>query len=194
MTVLREVSGTRWLIVAASAIAISVLAVAAWFAVDLGGSAAVHDDDLFELEGDIVENGNAADGPDWDAIFDANGNVVTLFGGEDAAFLVDDLSQASQKDDTIFAGSNKNNDLITSWNWDTGNNPPKDDLSNVYVYGVRNGAGELIIYTGLERLAPQGESHVDVQFYRDVIALDKAPPCGEELLVASSPRRSDWPS
>ncbi|KKL93084.1 hypothetical protein LCGC14_1878190, partial [marine sediment metagenome] len=35
MTVLREVSGTRWFIVAASAIAISVLAVAAWFAVDL---------------------------------------------------------------------------------------------------------------------------------------------------------------
>ncbi|MCH7522944.1 MAG: hypothetical protein IH920_04130, partial [Chloroflexi bacterium] len=134
MTVLREVSGTRWLIVAASAIAISVLTGAAWFAIDIGGSAAVHDDDIFELEGDIVENGNAADGPDWAAIFDANGDVVNLFGGEAAAFLMDDLSQASQKDDTIFAGSNKNNDLIATWNWDTGNNPPKDDFSNAYVW------------------------------------------------------------
>ncbi|MCH7998873.1 MAG: choice-of-anchor D domain-containing protein, partial [Chloroflexi bacterium] len=181
MTVLREGSGARWLIIAASAITISALAVAAWFAMDIGGSAAVHDDDIFELEGDIVENGNAADGPDWGAIFNADGSVASLFGGVDAAFLMDDLSQASQKDDTIFAGSNKNNDLIATWNWDTGNNPPKDDFSNAYVWAARNRAGDLIIYTGLERLATEGESHVDVQFYREAIALDKSPPCGDDL-------------
>ncbi len=175
MTVLREGSGTRWLIIAASAIAISVLAVVAWFAVDIGGSAAVHDDDIFELEGDIVENGNAADGPDWDAIFNANGDVINLFGGEDAAFLMDDLSQANQKDDTIFAGSNKNNDLITSWNWDTGNNPPKDDLSNVYVYGE---CCVIVTGTGVQLVSAEGRDLAAEQVGHAPISVEDEVPVG----------------
>jgi len=180
MTVLREVSGTRWLIIAASAIAISVLAVAAWFVVDIGGSAAVHDDDIFELEGDIVENGNATDGPDWGAIFNADGSVANLFGGLDAAFSADDVASPGNSDNTVFAQDDKNNDLIADWNWKTGNNPPKDDLANVYAYAVIDGSGDLIIYGGLERLVPEGDSHIDFQFYNQAISLDKDPACGDD--------------
>src|SRR3990172_8607376 len=181
MSVLREGSGARWLTFAAGAIIISALALAISFTCGLVGSEAVHDENIFELEGNIVENGDASDGPDWGAIFNASGAVVNLFGGEAAAFLMDDLSQSSATDRTTFASSNKNNDLVGTWNWDTGNAPAKDDLSNVYAYARRAASGDLILYTGLERLAEDGASHVDVQFYRQDIGLDKALPCGSHL-------------
>jgi len=41
---------------------------------------AVHDDGLFEVDGDIT-NDPAASGPDWASVFDGNGNTVNLFGG-----------------------------------------------------------------------------------------------------------------
>src|SRR3990170_8964544 len=166
MSVLRKSSGTRWLVLAASAIIISALALTISLTRGLVGSEAVHDENIFELEGNIVENGVTADGPDWGAIFNASGAVVNLFGGEDAAFLMDDLSQSNATDDTTFASSNNNNDLVSTWSWDTGNAPAKDDLSNVYAYARRDASGDLILYTGLERLAEDGASHVDVQFNR----------------------------
>src|SRR3990172_12432230 len=91
---------------------------------------------------------------------------------------MDDVSQSNETDDTTFASSNKNNDLVSTWSWDTGNAPAKDDLSNVYAYARRDASGDLILYTGLERLAEDGASHVDVQFYRQAIGLDKALPRG----------------
>ncbi|WP_341502586.1 hypothetical protein [Gallaecimonas sp. GXIMD4217] len=142
--------------------------------------------DEFELgpTSDGAQNANIVNDvggapPDWAEIFDANGNFNDSFGGV-GTFLMDDLSAKGAVDDTTFATSNKNNDLISTWRWDTGNNPPKDDISNVYFYG-KFIDGDLILYAGLERLAPNGDSHVDFEFNQDGIALDKATPCGDDL-------------
>ena len=116
---------------------------------------AVHDDNLFELgppqAADIVGDGNAANGPDWGDLFDANGVGTGLpADGLAAAFLKDETSQKSGFDVTTFSGaggSNKNNDPISNadcaarvppltggacdtWHWDSGNVPAKDDLVN----------------------------------------------------------------
>lgn len=155
--------------------------------------------DLFELgdglgtpgSADIIGDGNPANGPDWADLFNADGSlkdsnsngipdVKEVYGGVDALFLLDDLAQGKLKDDTVFAESNKNNDLTATWNWDTGNVPPKDDLANVYAYATLNEFDELIIYAGLERLAPEGDSHIDFQFSQQPIGLDKSPPCGDD--------------
>ena len=159
MSVLREGSGTRWLTLVAGAFAVTLLALAVWFVADLGGSAAVHSTSDFELEGNIIDDSGVAPPPDWATIFDASGNTILPLppGGVAATFLIDQRSTSSSTDDTVFAGSNKNNDLIATWNWNTGNSPAKDDLSNVYVYGVIDGTGDLIIYGGLERLPIFGE-------------------------------------
>ena len=135
-------------------------------------------------------------------IFDGNRDPVGLeeFGGAAAAFLFDDTSQKGASDRTTFSGaggSNKNNDPISdadcaartppltgsacdTWHWDSGNVPAKDDLVNVYAYAKVNPAdGHLIIYSGFERLDPNGDSHIDIEFLKDQVNLDEAIPCND---------------
>ncbi|MGI0019494.1 MAG: hypothetical protein ACREAY_03380 [Nitrososphaera sp.] len=164
-------------------------------------TAAVHDDNLFELGGvqaaDILGDDNAANGPDWgfvagtsdDGLFNATGFPVGLAasGGIDAQFIIDDTSQKGAIDKTTFSGaggSNKNNDPIfgagDTWHWDSGNVPAKDDLVNVYAYATVNPANDhLVIYAGFERLDPSGDSHIDIEFLQDDIELDEAVPCND---------------
>ena len=138
----------------------------------------------------IVGDEDVANGPDWSDLFNADGmlkesddppdatpDAVEVFGGDAATFIADDLSVSGAVDETVFAGSNKNNDLVASWNWDTGNAPVKNDLSNVYAYATRNDDDDLILYAGLERLSPNGDSHVDFEFNQEQIKLDDAAPC-----------------
>src|SRR3990172_10572299 len=179
----RRDSRGRWLI--SSAIAVSLLAVLSvvWFAGGLSGEA-VHGTHYFEVEGDILDT-PAGGAPDWGSIFDANGDIVDLAGGVEAAFLMDDISPQGATDDTSFEGSgsssNKNNDPVSTWNWSTGQVLAKDDLSNVYAFGILNGNGDLVLYAGLERIAADGDSHVDLEFNKNEISLDKTPPCGDDL-------------
>ena len=140
-----------------------------------------------------------ANGPDWADIFDAAGAVIPgrlAPSGVAASFEADANSAKGATDPTTFGGaggSNKNNDPLDpadcvaqglpatcdSWHWDGGNNPAKDDLTNVYAYATFNDADELIIYSGFERIAPEGDSHVDIEFFQDPVALDEAVPCND---------------
>ena len=141
-----------------------------------------------------------ANGPDWADIFDATGTVIpgrlALFGGVAASFEADANAAKGGTDPTTFSGaggSNKNNDPLgpqdcvaqglpancDSWHWDGGNVPAKDDLTNVYAYATFNEDEELIIYAGFERIAPEGDSHVDLEFFQDPVALYEDPPCND---------------
>jgi hypothetical protein len=147
------------------------------------------DDEHFELgdgdgtigSGDILGDPGQA-GPDWADIFPSapfNENPV-LWDGQAATFAQDDLAAKGDVDRTIFAGSNKNDDLISVWEWDTGNTPAKDDQATAYVYAKKVG-DNLRIYGGVERIASEGDSHVDIEFNQSTIELDKAIPCGDDL-------------
>jgi hypothetical protein len=169
---------------------------------------AVNNDNLFEMGSDaanpggvdgllnanIAGDGLVANGPDWKDLFnsdgsekDSNGNGnpdwKEIYGGSAAAFLADDLSSQSSVDRTTFAGSNKNNDLISTWNWDTGNSPSKDDITNAYAYAKFEN-GHLIVYGGVERRANNGDSHIDLEFNQQEIGLDKGIPCGSDGVPA----------
>ena len=98
---------------------------------------AVHTDGLFELGDGFGTSGSAdilgspeQEGCDWADLFDADPTdeeiaaAVEACGGVDAAFVQDQLSQGSAKDDTVFTkGSSKNNDPVSSWKWTTGSSP-----------------------------------------------------------------------
>lgn len=152
-------------------------------------------------DADILGDGVFGTGPDWGDLFTAAGGFKDVidengaaavngvddyidYGGIAAAFLRDDLATAGRQDKTVFAKSNKNNDLIQTWNWDTGNVPAKDDIPNAYTYATLSTQdefeGDLIIYAGVERLSPNGASHVDIEFNQNNIDLDKALPCGDD--------------
>jgi hypothetical protein len=179
---------------------LGTMASAAVLAVALISAAlAVHDDNLFELgpgvqtdEGgvtNILGDGNPANGPDWADLFDANGDPVGS-AGVAKAFIKDPNSLKGAADPTTFSGaggSNKNNDPISgagdTWHWDAGNVPAKDDLTNLYSYATLPTTGDranhLILYSGLERLDPNGDSHVDIEFFQDDVALDEPVPCND---------------
>src|SRR5439155_2006073 len=164
--------------VALRAIAIAVLAACAVFSGYLAVQA-VHDDGLFELEGNIADAPGGA--PDWGSMFDANGQPVGDSGGIAAGFLMDEISAGSATDSSVFTSKGTKNNLQPDlWRWGTQSVPAKDDLSNVYAFGTFDSQGHLILYAGLERLAPNGDSHVDLEFNRQVIALDEATPCDNE--------------
>ena len=158
---------------------------------------AVHSNGQFELGPgpgagaltDILGSG-AIPGPDWGDIFDATGHVI--YPGAIADFLADDLSQGGAVDQTTYSGgggSNKNGDPISAWSWATGNIPAKDDLSNVYAYATLY-QGHLLIYVGFERITANGDSHIDLEFFKDNVRLDEAPPCDDPGI--SDPTTCHW--
>jgi hypothetical protein len=166
---------------------------------------AVHDDDLFEL-GDVDGTVGSADiqgseqaGPDWADIFEAGGAIKDtnnnsipdfdeIYGGLAVYFIIDEIAIKNKDDSTTFSGASKNGDPISSWQWDTGNVPGKDDLVNVYGYATAS-AGELYLYAGLERLDPAGDSHLDIEFNQVPVSLDETPPCdGGSCSFSDTPR------
>ncbi len=177
--------------------------IAAAFLAMIPSAKAVHNNGAFELgpgastdEGgktNILDDGNAANGPDWAGLFDGNGNLLDP--SKVAVFIKDDTSQSSSTDKTTFSGaggSNKNNDAISgagdTWHWDEGNVPAKDDFANGYAYATFV-SGHLIIYAGFERLDPSGDSHVDMEFFHDQVRLDEAVPCNDP---GSDPTPCNW--
>jgi len=141
---------------------------------ELGPGASTDEGGLTNILGD----GLGTTGPDWADIFNATGGVVNLFGGNAATFVKDDVSAGSANDNTAYpkGGSDKNSGTIASWTWQTASVPAKDDISNAYVYSTTVG-GHLIVYAGVEREAPSGDSHIDLEFFQNRVGLAQAPPC-----------------
>jgi hypothetical protein len=150
-----------------------------------GSSDPVHTDDLLEI-GDGMDPAvpGAADiqgssvqmGPDWGDLFDADrrmqdvydelGNAgsngvpdfLDTFGAlrlrRDAVFLLDDISAGTSVDETIYLGPASVG---------PGTVAPAYDLGNIYAYSAFNDQKELVIYAGVERLAP-GAGRIDFEF------------------------------
>ena len=122
----------------------------------------------------------------WGQIFGSTGTVVTLGpNGVAGTFIAENPNVPDFS--TFFSTSNKNSFAISTSDpcfiagtcsgplvWGTGSVPAKDVLTNVYSYGATNPTnGHLILYTGFERIAPNGDSHIDVEFYQNQVHLDQ---------------------
>ena len=82
---------------------------------------AVHDEGLFELDGNTVNDGSVA-GDDWDSHPGATGNAFI--------FKNDPLSQTT--DDIFTGGGSKDQQPISAWAWKTGSVPDKDNIENAF--------------------------------------------------------------
>jgi hypothetical protein len=92
-----------------------------------------------------------------------------------AQFIVDpvssDTTACGAGDPTTFRGG-ANGDAITSYTFNTGSVPAKDDLANVYaVSHTRADNGHPELYFAAERLVNNGDSHIDFEFLQSQIAL-----------------------
>jgi hypothetical protein len=163
-----------------------IAALALVLALPLNMALAVYEADLFEIgepwndpqsgSANIIDDDNGlVQVPDWVNIpFDENGNgdVSNLPGGVAARFIKDGLAVKGLTDDTAFTGS-KNDDLHADWQWvAAGNVPAKNDLSNVYFYTATNGDNDLSLFAGLERIVPNGDSHVDIEINQNELILN----------------------
>ena len=180
---------------------------------------AVHDDNLFELgpgapggATNILGDGNAANGPDWADLFDANGDSTgNLFGGLAAAFLLDDTSQKGAMDRTTFSGARRLEqeqrpdlerrlcgahtaaDRVGVRHMALGlrQRPGQGDLVNSYMYATMPTTGDLadhlIIYGGLERLDESGDSHIDLEFLQNSVNIVDGAVSGRAAIPCNDP-------
>jgi hypothetical protein len=121
---------------------------------------AVHDDGVFELDGNLADGVPAGD--DW----------VTLQAdtGSDGAFtgvLNDRVS-----DTTYFnGGGSKDIYDISSWGSNGNSAPPKDEITNAYAASYTVGTHH-VIYFGVDRGATNGDSQMGFWFFQNSVGVD----------------------
>jgi len=146
----------------------------------------------------ILADGSTGTGPDWsaknaagDGLFDTAGLVVgttppsrvgDVLGGR-AAFINDDISAGGAVDRSVYSGGpgDKNSDIVEDWTWATSSVPVKDDVGNSYAYlknvTAPDGSTHRLLFVGGERLAANGDSHIDIEFFQASVTLDRNTAC-----------------
>src|SRR5215204_5117417 len=110
---------------------------------------AVHNEGLFELDGNIVDSAGTP-GQDWSSFRDAvaAGDTAPL----STVFVADKFNSA---DDIYFGGGSQNNNDITSWRWSCGTVSTKSDIEHAFASAyIKN--DQLHIYFGGDRYDPTG--------------------------------------
>jgi hypothetical protein len=130
---------------------------------------AVHDEGLFELDRNAVNDGLVA-GEDWDQVCpDGAAFDVACVGGTTAsqsAFVLDPDGA------TIFTGGGSKDDLdVPQWRHTSGSVPDKDEL--MYGMAARYDVGEeSFLYFGANRFAANGDAQIGIWFFQSQVGLD----------------------
>jgi uncharacterized repeat protein (TIGR01451 family) len=142
-------------------------------------ASAVHELNLFELDGNaVVDHAGPGTPDDWSRVFDP-----TTFGAGgwfDATFLVDGSTTTSPADHDYFTGGgSKDTHDVGDWMWTptpTPSAPDKDEILDAYGAGYINPAdsptgvlkkGDTILYFGMDRYDNSGDSNVGFWFVQD---------------------------
>ncbi|WP_105259164.1 hypothetical protein [Pseudoalteromonas sp. T1lg88] len=124
---------------------------------------AVHDNGIFELEGNAVQDALAPP-YDWETLY--NGGLNN--GGNPNAFtgIVNDEPNASGVDTSIFTGGRKDIQDISEWGHKSGSSPDKDEITNAYAAAYNNAAGDTIVYFGADRISNKGDAFMGFWFFK----------------------------
>ena len=138
----------------------------------IGSAQAVHDNGMFELDGNTVNNGTAV--YDWNDLFGANGQQLITPDPINGPVLADVFVPDAAKPDPTYFTSNKDIEPISSWGCTTINMPtPKDDLLNAYAALIQvpadapDNAGDQVLYVGSERGSNNGDSFAGFWLLKD---------------------------
>mgnify|MGYP001220162581 CR=1 FL=1 len=144
---------------------IKLLCIGLFLGVFMTNAYAVHDNGVFELDGNAFEEEVVGD--DWEVLHNGGGSASVFTG------ITADPSPL-----TIFTGGRKDIQYISQWSHKHGSVPDKDDLTNAYAaaYGVPNEeeppVDELVVYFGADRFANVGDAFMGFWFFQDeVVAL-----------------------
>ena len=117
---------------------------------------AVHDEGVFELDGNA--QASATPGDDWSGVFDGNNHSIAR------TFIPDPAAG----DATYFKeGGSKDNNQISSWlHAPLDGTPDKDDITNAYAAAYVH-SGDLLVYFGADRFSNDGDSQIGFWFFQD---------------------------
>ncbi|MDQ3777862.1 MAG: hypothetical protein M3310_03200, partial [Actinomycetota bacterium] len=142
---------------------------------------AVHDEGLFELEGNIVDAAGVQ-GQDWSAF-----QAPALPGDTSPVSTVFISDGFNGVDDTIyFGGGSQNNNDIPSWQWSCGSVSTKSDIEHAFA-SAYIADGELFLYFGADRYDPTGgTTNVGFWFLQDGGALEGGSGCPDADSTANT--------
>src|SRR6266550_159749 len=175
MSALRNLRDTRFGRVRRSAIvSVLILAGLMW----IGAAQAVHDNGMFELDGNTAHNSVTTPPYDWNSLFDSSGNRLITPDPINGPLLADAFVTDTALPDQSYFTSNKDIQPIASgqqhWGCSPINNPlAKDNLLHAYAALVQvpanapDNAGHQVLYMGSERESNNGTSFAGFWLLKD---------------------------
>ena len=149
-------------------------AIATLLVLGIGPAYAVHDNGMFELDGNTVHNSANTPPYDWQSLFDASGDQVITPDPDNGPVLASTFIQDTTTPDSSYFESNKDIEPISAWGCGPINNPlNKDDLQNSYAALVvvpnnaPDNAGHKVLYLGSERDSNNGTSFAGFWLLKD---------------------------
>ena len=159
---LRSERGRRRL--AVSAMILFLLSLLVQYASFVGAppALAVHDEGIFELDGNAVDQGGL-DGDDWE-----DGTP----GAADDLFIPG-ADEAEGPDTSYFhGGGSKDENALSQWGWSTTDvAPDKDELVDVFAAVYENGA-DTLAYFGADKFDDSGDAQIGFWFFQDQVSLN----------------------
>jgi hypothetical protein len=121
---------------------------------------AVHDEGVFELEGNAVDD--AATGDDWENVFDDTSSA------DETAFV----TEVNRNSSIFTGGGSKDQQDIPNWAWKDGAGglPDKDNLEHSFAASYTTGGKELL-YFGADRFDGSGDAAIGFWFFKDKVTL-----------------------
>jgi hypothetical protein len=135
----------------------------------ISSASAVHDEGLFELDKNVLDNAAVA-GDDWSNVFAGNDSAVTDTGIRSDPAPQSIFTGGGSKDD-LGINNDPPNDPWTDgpWSHTDGSVPPKDNITNAYAAAYTSG-GDTFIYFGLDRFDTSGSANVGFWFFQGGVA------------------------
>ena len=132
-----------------------------------GRASAVHQNGLFELDGDAF-NDPALPGDDWSSV------NLGLPGGYFSHVFVPYSVEGPAVDKTFFTGGgSKDTNDLSQWGWSANDvAPDKDQLTNTYAASYVDAGGHTIVNFGADRYDTSGDANVGFWFFQSPVSLN----------------------
>ena len=122
---------------------------------------AVHDEDIFELDGNALDQGGV-DGDDWE-----NGTP----GAADDLFIPGSVEKDGVDATYFKGGGSKDHHDLNDWAWSgTDVAPDKDELLDVFAAVYE--ASDTLVYFGADKFDDSGDAQIGFWFFQDEISRD----------------------
>jgi uncharacterized repeat protein (TIGR01451 family) len=122
--------------------------------------AAVHDEGIFELDGNALDEGDEP-GDDW------QGGTP---GASDDLFIPGSVEKDGADTSYFTGGGSKDENLLSEWAWtSTDVAPDKDELLDVFAAVYENGATR--VYFGADKFDDSGDAQIGFWFFQDNVSL-----------------------